>query len=512
MRMNGIMSRDGISIIYTDNPGDSDELSRVASSVGTEYFLLCLGKYRILPVQHALERFAQIADATGADMLYADCLENGSPHPLIDCQPGSLRNDFDFGPALLFRTSSFRQALERQKSETSYRYAALYDLRLRMSRIFHIREYLYGYEETDLRASGEKQFDYVKASNREVQLEMEAACTAHLKRLGAWLGPRPDAPCPDAPCPEAPCPEAPSPDAPRPDAPCHGIPYPEAPYPEAPCNEASFHGGDGDGMKSDAAAGFPVTASVVIPVFNRVKTVGDAVRSALSQRCDFEYNVIVIDNHSTDGTTELLTGLAKADCRLIHIVPEERGLGIGGCWNLAIDSPLCGLYAVQLDSDDIYSGPDTLARIVGGFRAQRCAMLVGSYTITDFDLAPMPPGLIDHREWTDGNGHNNALRINGLGAPRAFRTDILRKIHFPNTSYGEDYAVGLALSGKYRLGRIYESLYFCRRWSGNSDAALSIERQNANNLYKDSLRTAELLSRIARNAAPREADCGCREF
>ncbi len=481
MRTDGIMQMNGISIIYTNTPGSTDELSRVASSVGTPYFLLCSGKYRVRPVQHALERFVQIADATGADMLYADCIENGSHHPLIDCQMGSLRDDFDFGPAVLFRTASFAHALARQKSEANYCHAALYDLRLRMPAIFHIREYLYEYEEADLRESGEKQFDYVKPSNREVQLEMEAACTAHLKRLGAWLGPRPEAP------------ELP----------------PEALELRLEVSkledgaESTGTGGEIRGMTGHGC--FPVVASVVIPVFNRAKTVGDAVRSALSQRCDFGFNVIVIDNHSTDGTTELLDELARGDDRLIHIIPEERGLGIGGCWNVAIDSPHCGLYAVQLDSDDIYSGPDTLAKIVAGFRSQRCAMLVGSYTITDFDLSPMPPGLIDHREWTDGNGYNNALRINGLGAPRAFRTDILRKIHFPNTSYGEDYAVGLRLSGLYRLGRIYESLYFCRRWSGNSDAALSVERQNANNLYKDSLRTAELLSRIRRNACQGDA-------
>ncbi len=456
---------DGISIIYTNAPGDTDELSRIASSVGAPYFLLCQEKYRISPVQHALERFVQTADATGADLLYSDCIENGSLHPLIDCQAGSLRNDFDFGPAVLFRTTSFRQALDRQKAEASYRHAALYDLRLRMSRIFHIREYLYKYEEADLRASGEKQFDYVKASNREVQLEMEAACTAHLKRVGAWLGPRPEAP--------------------EPDSPVYGV------------SDSVPRGGDESRLNPGTAGGFPVTASVVIPVFNRVKTIGDAVKSALSQHCDFDFNIIVIDNHSTDGTTELLDGFAKEESRLIHIIPEEEGLGIGGCWNLAIDSPHCGLYAVQLDSDDVYSGPDTLSRIVTGFRSQRCAMLVGSYTLTGFDLSPLPPGLVDHREWTDTNGHNNALRINGLGAPRAFRTDILRKVHFPNTSYGEDYAVGLRLSGMYRLGRIYESLYFCRRWGGNSDSALSIEKQNANNLYKDSLRTAELLFRIS---------------
>lgn len=490
------MQMNGISIIYTNTPGSTDELSRVASSVGTPYFLLCLGKYRVRLVQHALERFVQIADATGADMLYADCIENGSHHPLIDCQMGSLRDDFDFGPAVLFRASSFMQALSQQKSEASYRHAALYDLRLRMPAVFHIREYLYEYEDADLRTSGEKQFDYVKASNREAQLEMEAACTAHLKRLGAWLGERPEAPDFEAP------------DFGAPDFDVQDLGG-------APDSQAE--GGADDRAETGAVAGlggFPVVASVVIPVFNRVKTVGDAVRSALSQNCDFDFNVIVIDNHSTDGTTELLDDIAGDDDRLIHIIPEERGLGIGGCWNVAIDSPRCGLYAVQLDSDDIYSGPDTLSRIVAGFRSQRCAMLVGSYTITDFSLSPLPPGLVAHREWTDGNGHNNALRINGLGAPRAFRTDILRKIHFPNTSYGEDYAVGLRLSGLYRLGRIYESLYFCRRWSGNSDAALSIERQNANNLYKDSLRTAELLSRIGRNAGQGQSgneggiDCG----
>lgn len=457
---------DRISVIYENAPGAADELRRIASAVRTEYFLLCNEKYRISVVQHALERFVQIADATGADMLYSDCIENGARHPLIDCQMGSLRNDFDFGPALLFRTSSFRNAVECQTGEANYRYAALYDLRLRMRSIFHIREYLYEYVEDDLRRSGEKQFDYVAPSNREVQKEMEKACTAHLKRVGAWL-------------------DGPLPDAPEPDTPAHFV---------------SALGNTGAIGNAPEQTGFPVTASVIIPVFNRVRTIGDAVRSALSQRCDFDFNVIVIDNHSTDGTTDLLQKLSADDPRLVHIIPEDGNLGIGGCWNAAIDSPSCGLYAVQLDSDDIYSTPDTLSKIVDGFLSQHCAMLIGSYTITDFDLNPIPPGLIDHREWTDENGHNNALRINGLGAPRAFRTDILRRIHFPNTSYGEDYAVGLKLSGQYRIGRIYESLYYCRRWSGNSDAALSIERQNVNNLYKDSLRTVELLSRIRRNA------------
>lgn len=433
-----------ISIIYVENSGSTGCLRKIADGIVTKYLLLVREGYSISPIQHALERFVQVADSTGADMVYSDCIENGQKHPLIDCQAGSLRNDFDFGPATLWRSSSFRVALAQQQADADWKFAAMYDLRLRMKKIFHIREYLYSYAESDLRKSGERQFDYVKASARDVQVEMEKAVTLHLKRIGAYLpGPRPDAPEPE--CPES---------------------------------------------------NFPVTVSVIIPVYNRVRTVGDAVKSALSQNCGFSFNVIAVDNHSTDGTTELLRRLSEEDSRLVHIIPQEDGLGIGGCWNVAIDSPQCGHYAVQLDSDDIYSGPDTLTKIVEGFRRMRCAMLVGAYSLTDFSLSPIPPGTIDHREWTDGNGHNNALRINGLGAPRAFRTDILRKIHFPNTSYGEDYAVALKLSGMYRLGRIYEPLYFCRRWDGNSDAALSIEKQNANNLYKDSVRTAELFERM----------------
>ena len=433
-----------VSTIYTSDYSTAN-FSRIASALGEEYLLLVDQRYRVEFGPTGLERFLGVARATGAPMLYSDCLEDGKPHPHIDCQRGSVRDDFDFGPALLFRSEPFKAAVAAQMAEgRNYSFAALYDVRLRLKELpFHIRENLYYYSETDKRKSGEKQFDYVKKSNRERQLEMEEACTEHLRRIGACLGPRPDAP---------------------------------------ECTEK-----------------FPVEASVIIPVKNRVRTISDAVGSALGQRCSFPFNVIVVDNHSTDGTTELLRSLALKDSRLRHIVPEENGLGIGGCWNKAVDSPLCGKYAVQLDSDDLYSSENTLQRIVDGFAAQRCAMLIGSYTLTDIDLQPIPPGLVDHSEWTDGNGHNNALRINGLGAPRAFRTDLLRVFHFPDTSYGEDYAAGLALSGRYRLGRLYESLYCCRRWEGNSDAALSIEKQNANNLYKDSLRTAEILSRIRRN-------------
>jgi glycosyltransferase involved in cell wall biosynthesis len=299
-----------------------------------------------------------------------------------------------------------------------------------------------------MRLSGEKLFDYVDPRNRTVQIEMEAVCTAYLKRIGAWLKP-------------------------------------------------VFRDPDENDFQCDT---FPVKASVVIPVFNRVKNVGDALASALSQECDFDYNVIVVDNHSTDGTTELLKGFAAGDTRVIHVIPERTDLGIGGCWNMAVHHELCGEYAVQLDSDDVYSGKDTLSKIVEAFNLQKCAMVVGTYQMTDFDMNPIPPGVIDHMEWTEDNGRNNALRINGLGAPRAFWTPLLRTINLPNTSYGEDYALGLRISREYRIGRIYEVLYCCRRWEGNSDAALDVEKVNANNMYKDRIRTWELEARIRMNA------------
>ena len=390
----------------------------------------------------ALDRMIAVAEDTKADMLYADHYEvvdgQRKKHPVIDCQKGALRDDFDFGSVLVFRTASFRRAV--RSMEADYEWGALYDLRLRMKKIVHINEYLYTEIETDTRKSGEKQFDYVDPKNREVQVEMEQICTAHLKRIGAYLEPK--------------------------------------------FKDVEFSGE------------FPVTASVVIPVYNRVRTVKDAVESALAQQCDFPFNVIVVDNHSTDGTTELLEEISAKDERLVHIVPAKYDLGIGGCWNLAVHSEKCGEFAVQLDSDDVYSGPDTLTKIVNAFREQNCAMVVGTYQMTNFDMQPIPPGVIDHREWTEENGRNNALRINGLGAPRAFWTPLLRTINLPNTSYGEDYALGLRISREYRIGRIYDVLYCCRRWEGNSDAALDIERVNANNLYKDRIRTWELEARL----------------
>ena len=330
-----------------------------------------------------------------------------------------------------------------------YQWGALYDLRLRMKNIVHINEYLYTEIETDNRKSGEKQFDYVDPKNRQVQIEMEKICTEHLKRIGAWLPPV----------------------------------FKEVPF---------TSNLQDDGTPSEQG---PTTASVIIPVFNRVRTVKDAVESALSQKCDFPFNIIVVDNHSTDGTTELLSEMAAKDSRIVHLIPAKFDLGIGGCWNLAVHSEHCGEFAVQLDSDDVYSGPDTLTKIVNAFHEQNCAMVVGTYQMTDFNMNPIPPGVIDHREWTEENGRNNALRINGLGAPRAFWTPLLRTINLPNTSYGEDYALGLRISREYRIGRIYDVLYCCRRWEGNSDAALDIDRVNANNLYKDRIRTWELTAR-----------------
>lgn len=444
----------GVTILSGVSLRTTETLRSIAEAV-SEKFILIYTKDRPLEMGlFALDRILAIAEDTGADMLYADHYKmvtgtDGATvrkkHPLIACQKGALRDDFDFGSVLVFRSSSFKRAVRAM--ETDYEFGALYDLRLRMKNIVHINECLYTEIETDSRKSGEKLFDYVDPKNRDVQIEMEKVCTAHLKRIGAWLEPK---------------------------------------FREPDINDFP-------------RADFKVTASVVIPVFNRIRTVKDAVESALSQICDFPYNVIVVDNHSSDGTTELLEEMAAGDERLVHIVPARTDLGIGGCWNLAVHSEHCGEYAVQLDSDDVYSGRDTLQKIVDAFRQQKCAMVVGTYQMTDFQMNPIPPGVIDHKEWTEDNGRNNALRVNGLGAPRAFWTPLLRTINLPNTSYGEDYALGLRISREYRIGRIYDVLYCCRRWDGNSDAALDIDRVNANNQYKDRIRTWELEARIRMN-------------
>jgi len=395
---------------------------------------------------------------------------------------------------LVLRSSSFRKAVASMDRDRSF--GALYDLRLRMKNIVHINEFLYTEVETDNRKSGEKQFDYVDPKNRQVQIEMEDICTEHLKRIGAWLPPV---------FKEVEI--SPLPPVGRNDKETVGRNDKETVgrndnVEDGQNDNVAVGRNDNveDGQNDNVAAGRNdegrVTASVIIPVFNRVRTIRDAVESALGQDCGFPFNVIVVDNHSTDGTTALLASMAEQDSRLIHLIPARRDLGIGGCWNLAVHDSSCGEFAVQLDSDDVYSGPDTLEKIVYAFHEQKCAMVVGTYQMTDFNMNPIPPGVIDHREWTPENGRNNALRINGLGAPRAFRTDILRTLNLPNTSYGEDYALGLRISREYRIGRIYDVLYCCRRWEGNSDAALDIDRINANNMYKDRIRTWELAARM----------------
>ncbi len=414
-----------------------------------EYVLLYTKSLPLNPGPWALERMVQVAEDSGAGMVYSDhyTLKEGKlqVNPVIDYQPGSLRDDFNFGSLLLYRYHALREAVSAM--DTPFRFAALYDLRLKVSRnypVVRIPEYLYSEAETDTRKSGEKQFDYVDPKNREVQLEMEAACTLHLKQVGGWLKP--------------------------------------------------------DFLTIDPEQGdFPCEASVVIPVRNRVRTIEEAIRSVFSQKTGFDYNILVVDNHSTDGTTEILTRLAREEPRLVLIIPDRNDLGIGGCWTTAVMDPRCGKFAVQLDSDDLYIDEKVLQRIVDCFYAERCAMVVGSYRMVNVKLEEIPPGVIDHREWTPGNGPNNALRINGLGAPRAFFTPLLREIKIPNTSYGEDYAVGIRISRQYRIGRIYDPLYLCRRWEGNSDAALDIVRQNSHNFYKDRLRTLELTARIRMN-------------
>ena len=436
----------------------SNALMLVAENAKADYVLLLTKPVKVMLGQGALDRMLRVASDSNAAMVYADHIERKSlddgfseeRHPAIDYFLGSIRDDFDFGSLWLIQTSLFH-TFAMQAGEHDYRFAALYALRLflgRKGQIFHINEYLYTEDETDLRASGVKQFDYVNPRNREVQIEMEHAATAHLAAINAKIDPgfyrRPD------------------------------------------FNEQDFD----------------IEASVVIPVYNREKTILDAVESALGQKAPFRYNVIVVDNHSTDRTTELLDSIH--DERLIHIIPERTDLGIGGCWNEAINDDRCGRFAVQLDSDDLYSSPKTLQTIVEAFYKQNAAMVIGSYRMCDFELNTLPPGLIDHKEWTDENGPNNALRINGLGAPRAFFTPLLRQIQFPNTSYGEDYALGLIFSRHYRIGRIYTELYLCRRWGGNSDAALSIDKINANNLYKDRLRTLEILARQQMNQGKQE--------
>ena len=437
-------------ILPSSAPESVEKYKQIALYANTPFTLICTQVQDLEFGYMALERMCDYLSAPQCSMVYADHYKTikgeRTPHPVIDYQLGSVRDDFDFGSLLMFRTDYLKRAINEIEAEKEYQHSALYALRLALSRygeLTHIREFLYTETEIDLRKSGEKQFDYVDPRNRQVQIEREEVFTRHLKKIGAYL---------------------------------------------KPCM-----------MTVDLKEGeFSHEASIIIPVRNRARTINDAIRSVLEQETSFPFNLIIIDNHSTDGTSEIIEQY-KNDNRVIHLIPERTDLGIGGCWNLGINHPQCGRFAIQLDSDDLYSSPHTVQTIVDKFYKEQCAMVIGSYRMTDFTLQTLPPGVIDHKEWTDENGHNNALRINGLGAPRAFFTPLLRKIRVPNTSYGEDYALGLAFSRQYRIGRIYDVLYLCRRWEGNSDAALSIEKINQNNNYKDSLRTLEIKLRQAMN-------------
>ncbi|MDR3286972.1 MAG: glycosyltransferase family 2 protein [Prevotellaceae bacterium] len=435
--------------IECENFYSSEAIKLIGDAANTPYTLISTKTSPLELGAYALERFVNVMNDTNAGLVYSDYYEkkdgNLSAHPVIDYQAGSLRDDFNFGSLLFYKTDALKNGIS--KFSQHFNFAAFYDLRLKVSQtysLFRIPEFLYSEVELDTRKSGEKQFDYVDPKNREVQIEMEKACTQHLKEIDGYL--KPD------------------------------------------FEKIQF-----------AADEFDFEASVVIPVRNRARTIEDAIKSILTQKTKFKFNLIIVDNHSTDGTTEIIAKYAAQSNFIVHIIPERKDLGIGGCWTAAVMDSRCGRFAVQLDSDDLFIDENTLQKVVDAFYEQQCAMVVGTYKIVDVNLQMIPPGIIDHKEWTPDNGRNNALRINGLGAPRAFYTPVLRKIKVPNVSYGEDYAVGLAVSRNYQIGRIYEPLYLCRRWDGNSDAALDIAKQNTYNTYKDRVRSIELAARIAKN-------------
>ncbi|MEW6512159.1 MAG: glycosyltransferase family 2 protein [Bacteroidota bacterium] len=436
----------GFRTLRTDSLHSSDTLRSIAQAADSPYVLLITADTTIEFSRFALERFAGVAQSTGAGLLFSnfDEIKGGerSAHPVADYQLGSVRDDFDFGPVMVMEAAALRAALGGA-AHTQYRYAGLYAARLAIARsrpVVRIPESLYAVGGGEKRRGEEAHFAYVDPRNRDLQLEMEHAVTHHLKKIGAYIPPVHD---------------------------------------RVNLNEGEF----------------PVRASIVIPVRNRASTIADAVSSALRQMVPFNFNVIVVDNHSTDGTTNILRAFADRDVRVVHLIPLRKGLGIGGCWNEAVHHPQCGRFVAQLDSDDVYADESTLLRIVDTFYAEKCAMVVGSYRLTNMKLEELPPGLIDHREWTEDNGRNNALRVNGFGAPRAFFTPILRRTPFPDVSYGEDYAVGLAISREHRVGRIYDPIYLCRRWEGNTDANIDIVRLSAYNTYKDTIRTFEIQTR-----------------
>ncbi|NWF91629.1 MAG: glycosyltransferase family 2 protein [Syntrophaceae bacterium] len=452
---------DGCRLLLAGPMVSQETLSLILGEVRTKYLLLIPEVRQISIGSEALEKMVGGLESTRAGLVYSDFYDENKDgktlHPLNDYQPGSVRDDFDFGAVILFSIPALRKTQKEYGLIPGTKFSGLYDLRLKLSidhSLSHLKEPLYSVAWTNHVRSGENLFDYVDPRHQPIQKEMEAVFTDYLKKIGAYL--------------------------------------------------------PSDHLKKveETPDAFPVEASVIIPVRNRKETIAEAVKSALSQETDFPFNVIVVDNHSTDGTTAILSDLARQHPRLRYIVPRRTDLGIGGCWNEGLRHKDCGRYAVQLDSDDLYSSSQTLQKMVDLLRQGHYAMVIGSYTLVDFTLTEIPPGLIDHREWTDDNGHNNALRINGLGAPRAFNTRLMRKIRFPNVSYGEDYAAALRICREYRIGRIYESLYLCRRWPGNTDAAPSLREINRNNAFKDKIRTTEILARkkIAKGIGQRAGD------
>jgi len=431
-----------------DKINSSETISKILNTADTDYFVLLKQDTIIDFGQFAIKRFLDVAKNTQAGLVYSNYYDmkdgNRNPHPVIEYQLGSLRDDFDFGFILFLNTNFAKQVF---LENNSYNFAGIYDLRLKISKKFpliRIDEFLYSSKEIDTRKSGDKLFDYVNPRNRDVQIEMEKAVTEHLIAVGGYLKPN--------------------------------------------FKQISFDKNN-----------FEFEASVVIPVKNRAKTIADAVSSVLNQKTTFKFNLIVVDNFSNDGTSEILAKFANDDHRVIHLIPTRTDLGIGGCWNAAVHHEKCGKFAVQLDSDDMYSDENTLQIVVDTFYKENSAAVIGSYKMTNFKLEEIPPGIIDHKEWTPDNGRNNALRINGLGAPRAFYTPIIREYNIPNVSYGEDYAVVIAISRNYKIGRIYEPIYLCRRWEGNTDSQLNIEQINKHNFYKDKVRTFELFARINQN-------------
>jgi len=433
------------NIIRSDHFFSGDTIKNVIEKALTPYLFFINADKTVNIDEKGVNKIIIEAEKPNVGFVYSDYYEEQSNtrslHPLIDYQIGSIRDDFDFGQCFLINIGLIRTRLPDLISiKKNFRYSGLYDLRLTVSKSSEIRrvaEPLYFVDSSSAISSSEKMFEYVDSKNKQVQIEMEEVATHHLKEIDALIASK---------------------------------------------NKKPIKFEDN----------FTVEASVVIPVKNRVNTINDAINSALIQKTNYKFNVIVVDNHSEDGTTEKIKSLSLNDKRVIHLIPQRNDLGIGGCWNEAILHSKCGKFSVQLDSDDLYSNENTLQKIVDKFYEEECAMVIGSYKLTDFELNEIPPGVIDHREWTDENGQNNALRINGLGAPRAFYTPIIREIKLPNVSYGEDYAVGLAISRQYKIGRIFETVYLCRRWEGNTDASLSIEKENENNFYKDSLRTNEI--------------------